>query len=453
MTIPYLFSFHKTNAQRAFERCFKREAFISCQIGVASLALAIENAFLSSSTQEGHLKKTINRSMEKEFICPRCDNSEEHYLGKDKDGKTYCRKCLPFCGNRVQEDAFSFTPLSSPKLRLKYPLTEGQRNIAEKVRTAYLSKIPVLINAVTGAGKTELVYLAMEQALIEGKRVGFATPRKDVVLELVPRIEESFPSAKVVAVCEDHTEDLLGHIVVLTSHQLYRYPKFFDLLIFDEIDAFPFKGNTLLYRFFKDSLRGTYVTLSATPTEEDISKIKREGGMVLTLNERYHGKDLPVPIFKRSLLFQFFLLVQDLKKMLEDGKQVFVFTPTIEEGIRLYEKLSLFFPLGGVVSSKDVRRERKIEDFKKGKLRYLVTTSILERGVTVKDLQVLVYKADTKAIYDEATLIQIAGRAGRKMGYENGKVFFYGQVKTSDIEGAIERIKESNERKSLPGLL
>ena len=127
--------------------------------------------------------------METRFKCPRCDNKEDEYLGKDINGKTYCRKCLPFCGNKVEEGSFSFSPLSSPKLRLKYPLTNAQREIAERVREDYKNKIPVLINAVTGAGKTELVYFAMEQALIEGKRVGFATPRKDVVLELVPRIK------------------------------------------------------------------------------------------------------------------------------------------------------------------------------------------------------------------------------------------------------------------------
>lgn len=395
----------------------------------------------------------INRVMETKFKCPRCDNEEEEYLGKDINGKTYCRKCLPFCGNKVDEGTFSFSPISSPKLRLKYPLTDAQRIIAERVRENFKRKIPVLINAVTGAGKTELVYFAMEQALIEGKRVGFATPRKDVVLELVPRIKEAFPSAEVVAVCEDHTENLLGHIIVLTSHQLYRYPKFFDLLIFDEIDAFPYKGNSLLYRFFKDSLRGTYVMLSATPTEVDISKIKKEGGEVLNLEERYHGKKLPVPVFKKSYFFQFLLLFKDLKRMLKEGKQVFVFSPTIEEGEKLFDRLSVFFPEGGVVSSKDKRRERKIDEFKKGKLRFLVTTSILERGVTVKDLQVLVYKADTKDIYNSATLIQIAGRAGRKMGYEDGEVIFYGQVLTLEIEEAIKGIQRANERKALSSLL
>lgn len=69
----------------------------------------------------------------------------------------------------MDPSAFTISPMSSPKLRLAYPLTEKQEEIAVKVRESYKKNIPVLINAVTGAGKTELVYMAMEEALKEGK--------------------------------------------------------------------------------------------------------------------------------------------------------------------------------------------------------------------------------------------------------------------------------------------
>lgn len=247
-----------------------------------------------------------------------------------------------------------------------------------------------------------------------------------------------------MCVCEGHTEDLYGHIIVLTSHQLYRYPHYFDLLVFDEIDAFPYRGDELLHKFFKDSIRGTYVLLSATPSKDDLNFIEKEKGIVLKLDERYHGRPLPVPVFKRCLFFQFLYVLLDLKRMLSQGKQVFVFAPTIREVETLYEKLSLFLSNGESVSSQDGDREKKIREFKEGKLRYLVTTSILERGVTVKNLQVLVYKADTNYIYNADTLIQIAGRAGRKKKYEDGEVVFYGAIKNKYIIESIERIKKSN---------
>jgi len=48
----------------------------------------------------------------------------------------------------------------------------------------------------------------------------------------------------------DHHDALTGNIIVLTTHQLFRYEDYFDLLIFDEIDAFPYVGDLVLESFF-----------------------------------------------------------------------------------------------------------------------------------------------------------------------------------------------------------
>ena len=99
---------------------------------------------------------------------------------------------------------------------------------------------------VFGAGKTELVYKVIFYALSHKQTVAFAIPRRDVVIELFPRIKNAFPNSKVVTVYGGHTGSLTGDIVLLTTHQLYRYEKYFDLIIIDEIDAFPFKDNFVL---------------------------------------------------------------------------------------------------------------------------------------------------------------------------------------------------------------
>ena len=46
------------------------------------------------------------------------------------------------------------------------------------------------------------------------------------------------------------------------------------------------------------------------------------------------------------------------------------------------------------INSKSPNREELIDDFRDKKMMYLVTTAVLERGITVKDLQVIVFKAD-----------------------------------------------------------
>lgn len=374
------------------------------------------------------------------FICPRCGNKDERYIGY-KNGKPYCRLCISFQG---KEADINYKIKDNIALNLSYPLSEKQQNVSDAVKNAIANKQNVFIHAVTGAGKTELVYQSMEYVLKNKGHVGFATPRKDVVIDLLPRIKSAFPSCDVIAVYGEHSSKICGDIICLTTHQLYRYPNFFDLLIVDEIDAFPYKGNELLHSFFKRSLKGNYILLSATPTKEDLDKVKKDNGIVVTLFERYHHGKLPVPEFISSNEFLMrYRCLRLLTSLINKQKPVFVFAPTISIGQDLFSFLSMFVSNGSFVCSESPNREVDIERFKNGDLDYLVTTSILERGVTVKDLQVIVYKADDD-IYNSATLVQIAGRVGRKIGATKGKVYFIGEEMNEAVINSIEEINRYN---------
>jgi len=72
-----------------------------------------------------------------------------------------------------------------------------------------------------------------------------------------------------------------------------------------------------------------------------------------------------------------------------------------------------------------------------------VTTAVLERGVTLKNVQVIIYDADSD-IYNEYSLVQIAGRVGRKYDAPTGEVIFLGSFKTPDMERAISTIQKRN---------
>ncbi len=376
------------------------------------------------------------------FVCPKCGNSDPRYIGFI-NGKPYCRLCLSFKGEDAKKD---YRIKKNIKLTLDYPLSAKQKKISDEVVTCLKEKKNVLIHAVTGAGKTELVYKAIEMYLSLGLHVGFATPRKDVVIDLKPRIQEAFKDARVIAVYGEHTKRLNGDIIVLTTHQLYRYNHYFDLLILDEIDAFPYAGNRLLQTFFYNSVRGNYILLSATPSTEILDKMKREG-RVLELFERYHKGKLIVPkVIEKPEYFLIATCLKELKRFITLKKPVFIFVPTIETGKNLFKLLSLFIKDGSFVSSQEEMRKIDIEKFKNGDLKYLVTTSILERGVTVKDLQVIVFEADNY-IYNKETLIQIAGRVGRKIGATNGEVLFIASDISNAMQEAIEDTKRYNEHR------
>lgn len=298
-----------------------------------------------------------------------------------------------------------------------------------------------MVYAVCGAGKTELSYGVIALALRRGLQVGFALPRRDVVIELFWRIKEAFPENKVVAVYGEHTSALVGDIIILTTHQLYRYRDYFDLLVMDEIDAFPFKDNELLISLYRKSLRGHCVMMSATPSKEILKEFKREGHSIVELRTRFHKKPIPVPKF--VLLpepFRFFYLVKRLKEYQRKKKPCFVFVPSIARCQELFSLLSHLVKGGNYVNSKREGRDLIISSFKKGKYAYLVTTSVLERGVTVKGLQVIVYGSDHSRIYNSSTLIQIAGRVGRKYEAPDGDVIFLAERKSQEMEGAKREI-------------
>lgn len=378
--------------------------------------------------------------MEEKFVCPRCGNKDPAYLGR-KNGKIYCRRCIGFAGDEVKEVA------ASPKLvklDLKYSLSEEQSRLSKQIVFNYKSGIDTLVYAVCGSGKTEISYGVIGYAMSRGLKVGFALPRRDVVVELYFRLKDAFPENKIVAVYGSHTSVLTGDCILLTTHQLYRYPKYFDLLVMDEIDAFPFKGNPTLIAFFKRALRGNCVMMSATPSKHIVQEFKKPGHAILTLRTRYHKKPIPVP--KTQIRFgplKYYSLIKKLREFRKLGKPCLVFVPTVDLSLKVYNVLRLFVPDGNYVSSKRLERDKVIEKFKKGDYRYLVTTAVLERGVTVRDLQVIVFGSDDK-IYDSAALIQIAGRAGRKADAPTGEVLFLADKETKGMRDAIKEIRYCN---------
>lgn len=378
--------------------------------------------------------------MEKDYVCPRCGNKDPRFVGH-KNGLPYCRRCIAFQGQEAQRKPCEE---KNVELDLSYSLSREQKALSDKALANFIEGKDTLIYAVCGSGKTEISYGVIGYAMSKGLRVGFALPRRDVVIELYVRLKHAFPHQSIVAVYGGHNENLEGDCLVLTTHQLYRYPQYFDLLVMDEIDAFPFKGDETLIALFQRSLKGHCLMMSATPSKEIVKEFKQPGKEMLCLHTRFHKHPIPVP--KTEQVFGFlqpFWIAKRLKQYQQKRLPCFIFVPSVEQSKDLFEKLNLFVKGGNYVSSKRVERETIIQRFKEGKYLYLVTTAVLERGITVKNLQVIVARADS-SIYDAASLIQIAGRAGRKADAPDGEVTFLCEKETDGIKGAIREIKHCN---------
>lgn len=373
------------------------------------------------------------------YYCPICKTSDSKFISV-VNNKSYCRRCVTF--TEIIKDKYK--PPDKVILDINYELTPLQKQLSKEILLAFKKQKNVLINAVCGAGKTELVFEVIKYCLENKKQVGFTVPRKDVVIDLYPRFKNAFPLQKVISVYGNHHEELIGNIIILTTHQLYRYEKYFDLLIIDEADAFPYYGNELLINLFYRSLKGNYVMMSATPLQEMIDNINREKGIILSCNKRYHNKPLPVPIIKTFLIGKHLYLVFKVGLFIKDNKPLLIFTPTIEECEKIYLLLHKIFKNGNYVHSKKDDRDKIIEDFKNKKYNYLVTTSILERGVTLKNIQVIVFNAHND-LFDKKTLVQIAGRVGRKIDAWLGEVIYISDYISEAMNESISHINIMNE--------
>lgn len=375
--------------------------------------------------------------------CPRCLNENRAYFYLGSKGY-YCRRCVGFSRVFLDEEFdeldWDFSNDECEEYTLAFPLTKFQKEVAVKC-ARFIDQKNVLIHAVCGSGKTEIVVLAIAQALGQKKRVCFAIPRRQVVLELQQRLQGIFIHAKVVAVCGGHTDDVYGDLIVCTTHQLFRYYQTFDLLILDEPDAFPFRGNPTLHGIALTSCKGHIIYLTATLDAYLTKEVEQKRLVKLSLDKRPHGHPLPVPRVKVSgRLVRFGCLCRWLKQHKEHPRMVFV--PTIKKVGILSKVLSIFTPVYAC-TSKTENKDAIIAKYRKDPNGIIVTTTILERGVTIPNVDICVYEADHQ-VFDLASLIQMAGRSGRTFAYPEGDVLFLSSKKCQTVKDCVQELERVN---------
>lgn len=364
------------------------------------------------------------------YFCERCGCNEAKYFVRLND-TLQCRRCIAYQGQEGESLYYE----GSVQEHLSFELTPAQKQCSRAILEASSHK-DVLVHAICGAGKTELVLETITDRLSKKLRVGVAVARRQVVLQLAERYQSLYPDLKVVPVCEGHTSDLRGHLVVSTTHQLFRYHKTFDLLILDEPDAFPFTTDPVLQGFARQAVKGCTIYLTATPDKSLTQAVKRGDMAIVRLFRRPHGHDLPCPLIK---WLPFFAQKVHLKHWLRyNQKPVLIFVPSKVIGQNLSRYLDVPF-----VHAQDSHLDKGIMDFKTGIVRSLITTTVLERGVTFENVQVVIMDAN-HPVFNLAALVQIAGRAGRSQRYPEGEVIFYCSSLTRELIQCLAMIKQAN---------
>lgn len=111
-----------------------------------------------------------------------------------------------------------------------------------------------------------------------------------------------------------------------------------------------------------------------------------------------------------------------------------------------------FHPAIEAVHAEDPDRKNKVQKMRNKEIPMLLTTTILERGVTFPNIDVAVVGAED-AIFTESALVQIAGRAGRSKDYPTGTVTYFHYGKTEEMLKARRQIVTMNREGYKRGLL
>ena len=395
--------------------------------------------------------------------CYRCNHVMAKSLGALPQGEFYCPHCINL-GRVSTLNKFYHVPepnqftVTEPVLTWKGKLSPLQQQASEKISRGMADHVQQLLWAVTGAGKTEMMFAGIAAAIERGERIGIASPRVDVCLELFPRLKAAFANCDIALL--HGRQELPYHyaqLTICTTHQLLRFYHAFDNLIIDEVDAFPYAANASLLYATKQAIKenGGCLYLTATPGDALLREIKSKRLVVNYLPLRYHGHLLPQIKVRLAFGWRRRLerqqlppqVIQQLQETLKEGHHFLLFVPHIADLALVEAALRHSFTTFrfATVHASDLERLEKVQKMRDGDYDFLVTTSILERGVTFPEIDVYVLGADDP-VFSSSALVQIAGRAGRSQSRPTGRVIFWINCNCRQVNQAVSQVKYLNRK-------
>ncbi len=390
------------------------------------------------------------------FSCARCKCSD----------CSYCRNCIVMGKVTSCSPLYSATiqnPEETPNFSLSWngTLSSGQLEASHAVKSAIVNHRNLLVWAVCGSGKTEVLFRGLEEALLQNKTICIATPRTDVVHELTPRLQKVFPDVKLSSLYGGHSHPT-SRFVISTTHQLIRFKEHFDVMIIDEVDAFPFNHDpSLLYAVEKArKINSSLVYLTATPSSSMLNQTTRQELDYVRIPARFHGFPLPVPSFK---------WIGNWRKGIKKKRLPKVFLEWTNEQVRAAKPVLLFLPSIKMIDkaknllleenipcesvhSEDHDRTDKVLRFRRKEIPVLLSSTILERGITIENISVGVLGAEDD-VFTESALVQIAGRAGRSAAFPDGDICFFHFGRTKAMVSSVRHITKMNKEAEEKGWL
>jgi ATP-dependent DNA helicase RecG len=330
-------------------------------------------------------------------------------------------------GGRVREQI---------KAMLPFKPTAAQKRVLGEIARDMAAPKPMhrLLQGDVGSGKTIVAAEAAVIAIENGYQVAVLAPTeilasqhyfyfKNLLAKLgyaVVLLTGSFSGREKLQLKRILTEGL-AHIAIGTHALIERDVEFkrLGLAIVDEQHRF---GVMQRFELLQKGVHPDVLVMTATPIPRTLAMTLYGDLDVSVIDELPPGRQ---PIVTKHVMEDRVESVYSfLKKQIEDGRQAYVVYPVIEESetqaMKAAEKMrehlsrEVFpdIPIGllhGRLPSDE--KEAAMEDFKQGRTKILVSTTVIEVGVDVPNATVMVVEQAER--FGLAQLHQLRGRVGR----------------------------------------
>ncbi len=322
------------------------------------------------------------------------------------------------------------------RLNLPFELTNAQKKVIKEIRQDVNNgrQMNRLLQGDVGSGKTLVALMSMLIALDNGYQAAMMAPTEILAAQHYETIKEMVFGLNVEvrlltgSTKKKEREELLPAIqnrtvqILIGTHALIEDTVSFGnlgLVVIDEQHRFGVAQRARLWS--KNNLPPHVLVMTATPIPRTLAMTLYGDLDVSVIDELPPGrkpiKTLHMYSAKRTNLYD------SVRKQLQEGRQVYIVYPLIEESEKMdlknlstgFEHTREIFPEYEVCmvhgKMKPVEKDAEMQKFVTGQARIMVATTVIEVGVNVPNASVMIIENAER--FGLSQLHQLRGRVGR----------------------------------------
>lgn len=363
------------------------------------------------------------------------------------------------------EKIFSNEDVWEVTRNLKFDLTNDQKKAVNEIFIDLHSNhcMMRLLQGDVGCGKTLVAGLASYACVVAHQQVAFMAPTEILAKQHVVSLEKLFEGfdVRVALYCSSMKKsekvEILNQLkkgaidILVGTHALFQDDveyRELGLVITDEQHRF---GVDQRRKLLSKGKKVDMLLMSATPIPRTLASSLYGDLDVTTIEEYPKGRSETITQYIASKSMK--PILNEVLEKIDGGMQCYVVCPSIEENedlsmrsvVSIYEGMRKTLPnyriglLHGQMKSEE--KDEIMEQFIQHKIDILVSTTVIEVGVDVKNANIMViYDANRFGL---SQIHQLRGRVGR--GHIQGVCYLLSDTKDEEAIARLKKLEETRD--------